>query len=89
MKIKKISPSTEFDIELIIYTYRHYRGDTRKYHEFIDAYCYECEAQVTMPEAMSEWCFHGIALYTDNKGFIVCKPERLLAKLTLSNKRFP
>ena len=64
-------------------------SDTGKYHEFIATYCYECEARVTMPEAMDEWCFYGIALYSDDKGFIVCKPERLLAESTLSNKRFP
>ena len=64
-------------------------SDTRKYHEFIAAYCYECEAHVTMPEAMNEWCFHGITLYSEDKEFIVCKPERLLAESTLSNERFP
>ena len=28
--------------------------DTRKYHEFIAGYCYECTARVTIPEAMNE-----------------------------------
>ena len=26
---------------------------TRKYHEFIAGYCYECAARVTIPEAMN------------------------------------
>ena len=40
----------------IIYTYRLlYRViATRKYHEFIAVYCYECTARVTMLEAMNE-----------------------------------
>ena len=46
-------------------------SDTGKYHEFIAAYCYECEARVTMPEAMNEWYFHGIPLYSDDKGLII------------------
>ena len=29
-------------------------SDTRKYHEFIATYCYECAARVTMLEAMNE-----------------------------------
>ena len=29
-------------------------SDTRKYHEFIAAYCYKCKARVTMLEAMNE-----------------------------------
>ena len=29
-------------------------SDTRKYHEFIAMYCYECAARVTMLEAMNE-----------------------------------
>ena len=28
--------------------------DTRKYHEFIAEYCYECAARVTIPKAMNE-----------------------------------
>ena len=45
--------------------------NTRKYHEFIAEYCYECEAQVTIPMAMNEWCFLGIAFYYGNNDFIV------------------
>ena len=29
--------------------------DTRKYHEFIAEYCYECEAWVTIRKAMNKW----------------------------------
>ena len=28
--------------------------DTRKYHELIAEYCYECAARVTIPKAMNE-----------------------------------
>ena len=41
-----------------------------------------------MSEAMNKWCFHGIALDSDDEGFILCKPEIPLAKSTLSNKRY-
>ena len=43
--------------------------DTRKYHKFIAEYCYECEARVTIPKAMNEWCFLGIAFYYGNNNF--------------------
>ena len=29
--------------------------DTRKYHEFIAEYCYECKAQVTIPKVMKHY----------------------------------
>ena len=43
-------PSTRLHIILIVTI----ESDTGKYHEFIAVYCYECEARVTMPEAMNE-----------------------------------
>ena len=45
--------------------------DTGKYQEFIAEYCFECEARVTIPKAMNEWCFPGIAFYYGNNEFIV------------------
>ena len=45
--------------------------DTRKYHQFIAEYCYECAARVTIPKAMNERCFLGIAFYYGNNDFIV------------------
>ena len=44
---------------------------TRKYHEFVAAYHYECAARVVMPEATNEWCFHGIPRYYGNNAFII------------------
>ena len=38
-----------------------------------------------MLEAMNKGCFHGIALYGNDKGFIVYKPEISLANKDLSN----
>ena len=47
-------------IRMILLMFLYYRvitlveRDTRKYHEFIAGYCYECAARVSIPEAMNE-----------------------------------
>ena len=44
--------------------------DTRKYHEYIAKYCYECFALVTIPTVMNELSFLGIVFYYGNNDFI-------------------
>ena len=48
------------------------------YQEIWVIYSYKCEAWVTIPKEMNEWCFLGITYYYGNNDFIVWQIWRMI-----------